>query len=308
MFGLSGLFLVFTAPTQTAVEKLESVNLRRKDEKNFGFIVGDINSFHNLIDKATLPPSLQNNASMLESFAAGSQMNVIINKYLNTINSSNGTIDGLVFPPGSALRKFFQHIEAGLKERNIMSKDILSGKEYSAILVKSCNNGNQITIVNLDEARRFGEEKDIALIVTAASEAVGSLPVIQLRSDRLTVLRQGVGQSVVLARKEAMDLRVSFARPALATAGLLGESYSLSDLHTMLTTAGSNGHLDMQVLEQFLSKLTGMETAAAISKTISKLSMMQLTATQWAKLAFLNSFHLSSMLGKKKRDFKYWRL
>jgi Ca2+-binding EF-hand superfamily protein len=260
MVEIPNTFILIAAPTQAACEKMETIKGRPKGMKNFGFSIGHLDNFYNLIEKDTLPTSMQTDPNSFGMFEP-SHLNVVLtkDKTFNNIIVRDGTVQGYITKDGSPVREFFKQIESGLAGYN--EPELLSRKDYSAPLVTSANECHQGSITEWEKAKAFGKEKGIPLVVRfdlISDQDPGSFAVFQLRPEVIRTVRKGIKQNEIKERDEVKKVRSGFAKHILEALDLIGGERSIAGLYEVfksIDTTDGDGSLDQDELQQFINKV-----------------------------------------------------
>lgn len=213
------------------------------------------------------------------------------------------------------MREFFTSLEAGLAGHN--EPGLLGGKDYSAPLITSCNENGKGTIVEWKLAEEFGKAKGIPLMIRAiegggATNGKGSYPVVELRKDSFRILRRGVGIDDLVSRDAVSELRTSFVKHILETAGLLGDELSLTGLLGLFKSidVDNSGYLDEEEMGKLFSRLAecsggslSPKDSTAVFAAIDFNSDGQISFAEF--LRFLNEAHdgakISQMIALERK-------
>uniref|UniRef100_A0A7S3VBF0 peptidylprolyl isomerase n=1 Tax=Chaetoceros debilis TaxID=122233 RepID=A0A7S3VBF0_9STRA len=248
------LFLI-SAPTRAACRRLRKI----KGNTDFGFCIGNVDAFFNILKKSSLPSHLQKDPKSLAIFHP-SHLNVLITKdeSFNTHLAKDGSIEGFITNDGSPIREFFKEIESGLVGYN--DARLLKGKEYSAPLITSANVYHKGTVKEYEEAKAFITNAGVSLGVRFKS--IGNrnghlFSVFKLRRKEIQIIRRGEMHQEIGERGDVKSLRSEFVKHVLDALDLMSGDRTISSLFKVFTSIDTDGSgfLERNEFEQFIVRV-----------------------------------------------------
>jgi len=186
---LPTVFVLLAAPTMRGAHQLDRSKTRLAG-KNYGTAIGALDRFLAQADPGQMP------AEFLAAEAFEPMTGTFIRLRFRSPDFQSpalrdGTHQGVLLD--GVHRELFKRIEASFEG---LPPDALWGDaNYAAPLCTSCNvSGDPLgSIVELDRALAFAEERGVKLVVTCddRAEQLGSYPIFGYERDRVTVHREG---------------------------------------------------------------------------------------------------------------------
>ena len=198
MFQLPTVYTLIAPPTQAGAQALNHAK-QRLPEKNYGSAIGNLNAFHRLANKGSLPEELDS-AEKLELFSGAFMRIDVGDNDFNSVLVRSGTHQGLLL--NWPFRDVFIALEKAIKP--LVEPELFQGKSYASVLCTSANLSGDPkgSITKWRRARRFARKRAIKLIIRTHSTAdvLGSYPIFHLTPNKVEIKRHGPREKEIMGR------------------------------------------------------------------------------------------------------------
>ena len=198
MFQLPTVYTLIAPPTQAGAQALNHAK-KRLPEKNYGSAIGNLNVFHRLANKGSLPEELDS-PEKLELFSGAFMRIDVGDSDFNSVLVRSGTHQGLLL--NWPFRDVFIELEKAIKP--MVEPELFQGKSYASVLCTSANLSGDPkgSITKWSRARRFARNRAIKLVIRTHSteDVLGSYPIFYLTPNKVEIKRHGPREKEIMCR------------------------------------------------------------------------------------------------------------